>query len=108
MNNILFKRYCTIFISSLGNLSVIRTLRVLRALKTVSVVPGLRTIVDSLINSIIKMRDFLILTTFFLSVFALLGLQLYKGKLRQKCVWNVPTENLTNLEYKAYINNEGD
>ena len=54
------------------------------------------------------MKDFLILTTFFLSVFALLGLQLYKGKLRQKCVWNAPTTNLSDSEYKEYINDESN
>jgi hypothetical protein len=52
------------------------------------------------------MRDFLILTTFFLSVAALLGLQLYKGGLKKKCVWNAPHTNLTHIEFKEYINNE--
>lgn len=76
----------------LGNLSVLRTLRVLRALKTVAIVPGLKTIVDSLIQSVIRLRDVLILTSFVLSVFSLIGLQLYMGVLRRKCVRNGPSD----------------
>ena len=53
------------------------------------------------------MRDFLIISLFFLSVAALLGLQLYKGSLRKKCVWDAPHTNLTDIEFKEYINNEG-
>ena len=68
---------------------------------------GLKTIVESLINSFIKMRDFLIISLFYLSVSALLGLQLYNGSLRKKCVWNAPQTNLTDIEFKDYINNEG-
>ena len=59
-----------------------------------------------MIQSVIKLKDFIILTIFFLSVFALLGLQLYKGSLRRKCVWNT-LKNLTDIEYKNYINKKG-
>jgi voltage-gated sodium channel type II alpha len=34
------KRYATMLIKSLGNVSVLRTLRVLRALKSLAIVPG--------------------------------------------------------------------
>ena len=64
---------------------------------------GLKTIVDSLIQSVIRLRDVIILTSFILSVFALVGLQLYMGVLRRKCVWNGPN-NLTDIEYNQYIN----
>uniref|UniRef100_A0A4W5RHP2 Sodium channel protein n=1 Tax=Hucho hucho TaxID=62062 RepID=A0A4W5RHP2_9TELE len=60
--------------------------RVLRALKTISVIPGLKTIVGALIQSVKKLADVMILTVFCLSVFALIGLQLFMGILRQKCV----------------------
>lgn len=109
------------FSDSLGNLSVLRTLRVLRALKTVAIVPGilldnfnnidflnhkiqgLKTIVDSLIQSVVRLRDVMILTCFVLSIFALIGLQLYMGVLKRKCVWNT-SSNLTDIEYANYIN----
>ncbi|KAM6948357.1 sodium channel protein type 2 subunit alpha-like [Aplochiton taeniatus] len=77
--------YLTEFVD-LGNVSALRTFRVLRALKTISVIPGLKTIVGALIQSVKKLADVMILTVFCLSVFALIGLQLFMGILRQKCV----------------------
>nr|XP_020460191.1 sodium channel protein type 4 subunit alpha B-like [Monopterus albus] len=77
--------YVTEFVD-LGNVSALRTFRVLRALKTISVIPGLKTIVGALIQSVKKLADVMILTVFCLSVFALIGLQLFMGLLRQKCV----------------------
>uniref|UniRef100_A0A8D3CPJ9 Sodium channel protein n=1 Tax=Scophthalmus maximus TaxID=52904 RepID=A0A8D3CPJ9_SCOMX len=77
--------YITEFVD-LGNVSALRTFRVLRALKTISVIPGLKTIVGALIQSVKKLSDVMILTVFCLSVFALIGLQLFMGNLRHKCV----------------------
>ncbi|KAM6312162.1 sodium channel protein type 4 subunit alpha [Podargus strigoides] len=88
--------YITEFVD-LGNISALRTFRVLRALKTITVIPGLKTIVGALIQSVKKLSDVMILTVFCLSVFALIGLQLFMGNLRQKCVrW--PPLNDTLLE----------
>ncbi|XP_061544762.1 sodium channel, voltage gated, type VIII, alpha subunit b isoform X5 [Phycodurus eques] len=86
--------YITEFVD-LGNVSALRTFRVLRALKTISVIPGLKTIVGALIQSVKKLSDVMILTVFCLSVFALIGLQLFMGNLRQKCVfWPIDTSNM--------------
>ncbi|XP_004708736.1 sodium channel protein type 10 subunit alpha [Echinops telfairi] len=76
-------------------ISGLRTFRVLRALKTVSVIPGLKVIVGALIHSVKKLADVTILTIFFLSVFALMGLQLFKGNLKNKCVKNCMLLNQT-------------
>ncbi|XP_038152899.1 sodium channel protein type 4 subunit alpha A-like [Cyprinodon tularosa] len=82
--------YVTEFVD-LGNVSALRTFRVLRALKTITVIPGLKTIVGALIQSVKKMGDVMVLTVFALAVFALVGLQLFMGNLRQKCVrWPIP------------------
>uniref|UniRef100_A0A3Q1FTH0 Sodium channel protein n=1 Tax=Acanthochromis polyacanthus TaxID=80966 RepID=A0A3Q1FTH0_9TELE len=87
--------YLTEFVD-LGNVSALRTFRVLRALKTITVIPGLKTIVGALIQSVKKLADVMILTVFCLSVFALIGLQLFMGNLRQKCVLIPPSlRNLT-------------
>ncbi|XP_034442105.1 sodium channel, voltage gated, type VIII, alpha subunit b isoform X6 [Hippoglossus hippoglossus] len=77
--------YITEFVN-LGNVSALRTFRVLRALKTISVIPGLKTIVGALVQSVKKLSDVMILTVFCLGVFALIGLQLFMGNLRNKCV----------------------
>ncbi|XP_033472200.1 sodium channel protein type 2 subunit alpha isoform X2 [Epinephelus lanceolatus] len=83
--SVILMAYITEFVN-LGNVSALRTFRVLRALKTISVIPGLKTIVGALIQSVKKLSDVMILTVFCLSVFALIGLQLFMGNLRQKCV----------------------
>uniref|UniRef100_A0ACB8ETN5 Sodium channel protein type 4 subunit alpha n=1 Tax=Sphaerodactylus townsendi TaxID=933632 RepID=A0ACB8ETN5_9SAUR len=88
--SVIVMAYVTEFVD-LGNISALRTFRVLRALKTITVIPGLKTIVGALIQSVKKLADVMILTVFCLAVFALIGLQLFMGNLRQKCVrWPPP------------------
>uniref|UniRef100_A0A8C1VCQ3 Sodium channel protein n=1 Tax=Cyprinus carpio TaxID=7962 RepID=A0A8C1VCQ3_CYPCA len=94
-------KYVTEFVD-LGNVSALRTFRVLRALKTISVIPGLKTIVGALIQSVKKLADVMILTVFCLSVFALIGLQLFMGNLRQKCVRT--TTHCLNTTLPSYNN----
>ncbi|XP_053120394.1 sodium channel protein type 2 subunit alpha-like isoform X2 [Hemicordylus capensis] len=93
--------YVTEFVD-LGNVSALRTFRVLRALKTISVIPGLKTIVGALIQSVKKLSDVMILTVFCLSVFALIGLQLFMGNLRHKCV--LSPFNQSNTYFDQYFN----
>ncbi|KAJ8383482.1 hypothetical protein AAFF_G00219990 [Aldrovandia affinis] len=117
--------YITEFVD-LGNVSALRTFRVLRALKTITVIPGLKTIVGALIQSVKKMVNVMILTVFALAVFALIGLQLFMGNLRQKCVrWPIPDNDFNStislndtvafnttvngtstFDFNEYINNE--
>ncbi|XP_017326338.1 sodium channel, voltage-gated, type I-like, alpha isoform X3 [Ictalurus punctatus] len=78
--------YVTEFAKGLGNVSALRSFRVVRALKTISVIPGLKTIVSALFQSVKRLSDVMILTVFCLSVFALIGLQLFMGNLRNKCI----------------------
>ena len=61
--------------STLHSFSALRTFRVFRALKSVAVIPGLKTIVSAIVYSVKNLRDVIILTLFALAVFALLGLQ---------------------------------
>ncbi|XP_072523162.1 sodium channel protein type 4 subunit alpha A isoform X2 [Salminus brasiliensis] len=113
--------YITEFVD-LGNVSALRTFRVLRALKTITVIPGLKTIVGALIQSVKKMVDVMILTVFALAVFALIGLQLFMGNLRHKCIlWPISNSTMdeytstaayndtfanSTFDFKAYIENE--
>ncbi|XP_036063526.1 sodium channel protein type 8 subunit alpha [Onychomys torridus] len=110
--SVIMMAYVTEFVD-LGNVSALRTFRVLRALKTISVIPGLKTIVGALIQSVKKLSDVMILTVFCLSVFALIGLQLFMGNLRNKCVvWPINfnesyLENGTRgFDWEEYINNK--
>uniref|UniRef100_A0A4W6BPG8 Sodium channel protein n=1 Tax=Lates calcarifer TaxID=8187 RepID=A0A4W6BPG8_LATCA len=116
--SVILMAYVTEFVD-LGNVSALRTFRVLRALKTISVIPGLKTIVGALIQSVKKLSDVMILTVFCLSVFALIGLQLFMGNLRQKCV-RLPvasnatdSSNITNtttnsFNWTEYISDENN
>lgn len=62
-----------------------------------------------MIESVKNLRDVIILTLFSLSVFALLGLQIYMGVLTQKCIRNFPDDgsfgNLTDENYEAFVSN---
>uniref|UniRef100_A0A8D0S5S3 Sodium channel protein n=1 Tax=Sus scrofa TaxID=9823 RepID=A0A8D0S5S3_PIG len=98
--SVIMMAYLTEFVD-LGNISALRTFRVLRALKTITVIPGLKTIVGALIQSVKKLSDVMILTVFCLSVFALVGLQLFMGNLRQKCVRWPPPFNDTNTTWSG-------
>uniref|UniRef100_A0A3B3VJI7 Sodium channel protein n=1 Tax=Poecilia latipinna TaxID=48699 RepID=A0A3B3VJI7_9TELE len=113
--------YITEFVD-LGNVSALRTFRVLRALKTITVIPGLKTIVGALIQSVKKMGDVMVLTVFALAVFALVGLQLFMGNLRHKCVrWPILMNEVFNatmavnesmysnssFDFAEYIENPG-
>uniref|UniRef100_A0ACB8G0H8 Sodium channel protein type 2 subunit alpha n=1 Tax=Sphaerodactylus townsendi TaxID=933632 RepID=A0ACB8G0H8_9SAUR len=95
--------YVTEFVN-LGNVSALRTFRVLRALKTISVIPGLKTIVGALIQSVKKLSDVMILTVFCLSVFALIGLQLFMGNLRHKCLIWPPDNSTFQINITSYFN----
>uniref|UniRef100_A0A670JE73 Sodium channel protein n=1 Tax=Podarcis muralis TaxID=64176 RepID=A0A670JE73_PODMU len=96
--------YVTEFVN-LGNVSALRTFRVLRALKTISVIPGLKTIVGALIQSVKKLSDVMILTVFCLSVFALIGLQLFMGNLRHKCLIWPPDNSTFEINITSYFDN---
>lgn len=79
---------------------------------------GLKTIVGALIQSVKKLSDVMILTVFCLSVFALIGLQLFMGNLKNKCLlwpsknsttfekYVAPYINGTEFDWTAYIENE--
>ncbi|KAK2914959.1 hypothetical protein Q8A73_005553 [Channa argus] len=181
--------YITEFVN-LGNVSALRTFRVLRALKTISVIPGRRSFSHrgvpfwssmvvliynrvcgpweclgaenvqgspsiennfchssylikgwglwaralerlprlerifpgwgalawaTILGSVKKLSDVMILTVFCLSVFALIGLQLFMGNLRNKCViWpiNMTEQYLANgsrgFDWRGYIMNDSN
>ncbi|XP_059059664.1 sodium channel protein 60E-like isoform X2 [Achroia grisella] len=89
-----------------GNLAGLRTFRVLRALKTVSIMPGLKTIINALLHSFKQLAEVMTLTIFCLMVFALFALQVYMGELRNKCVKNFvgePGENFTDEIWLQWI-----
>ena len=57
--------------------------------------------VNTLLRSLKLLSDVLVLFLFFLGVMALIGLQLFSGELRNKCVLNVPDNTSMSLQERA-------
>lgn len=58
--------------------------------------------VNTLLRSLKLLSDVLVLFLFFLAVMALIGLQLFSGELRNKCVLSIPIANVSfNLQERA-------
>lgn len=64
----------------------------------------MKTIVGAVIDSVKNLKDVVVLTLFSLSVFSLLGLQIYMGILTQKCILNGPG-NMSDLEWYDWCSN---
>ncbi|ODN01760.1 Sodium channel protein 60E, partial [Orchesella cincta] len=73
-------------ISNVGKLEFLRIFKVLRAVKTISILPGLRKIVNALINSAVQLCEVMCLTLFVVMIFALIGMEFFHGRFRNKCV----------------------
>lgn len=61
--------------------------------------------VDTLMKSMKMMTDVLILTIFFIAVFALIGLQLFMGEFHNRCVKNTTVDGRP-VYYKTEYNFE--
>jgi hypothetical protein len=66
---------------------------------------GLKAMVNTLMKSIKMLSDVMILTVFFIGVFALIGLQLFKGTLRNKCV-KLMAPDASDKAWNDHVNNE--
>eukprot|EP00759_Apiculatamorpha_spiralis_P046998 PhF_6_TR42976/c0_g2_i1/m.65456 len=82
------------------NLSSIRMVRVMRPLRTISRIAGLKLIVSAVFKSFSLIVDVALLLIFLLLMFAVLGLQIYNGVMRNHCV--VPP----NKTYSGITRNE--
>jgi len=83
--------YFSIFASGSSiNLSVLRSFRVLRPLRTISSIEGLKLLVTALLSALPLLRDTIIILLFFFLIFAIGGVQLLQGYLKRRCV-NIET-----------------
>jgi len=67
------------YVPSIPNVSVLRTFRVLRPLKSISTNPGLQSLVISILNSIPQLVGVLVLLFFVFCLFGIAGLQMFAG-----------------------------
>ena len=68
------------------DISPLRSFRVLRPLRTISGIEGLRLIVSAILASMPLLRDTIIVLLFFFIIFAIAGLQLFSGVLKRRCI----------------------
>ncbi|XP_069690804.1 sodium channel protein PaFPC1-like isoform X2 [Periplaneta americana] len=89
------------------DLDAIRLLKILRSLK---VIKGTKLTVYALFESLMKLSTVVILFVISLAVCAVLGLQLYMGRLTQKCMKNFPRDghsgNLMNESWFEFYSNK--
>ncbi len=67
---------------------------------------GLKMMVNTLLASMKMLWDVLILTMFFICIFALVGMQVFVGVLRNKCAEPVP-KNLQ-ISHRDYASNPSE
>uniref|UniRef100_A0A7S2F8U8 Calmodulin n=1 Tax=Florenciella parvula TaxID=236787 RepID=A0A7S2F8U8_9STRA len=72
-------------IPGMPNMSVLRTFRVLRPLKSVQKFPGLKRIITGLFDSAPRLAGVVMLLTFFLIFFSIMALQSFSGVLNRRC-----------------------
>uniref|UniRef100_A0A8C1Z1L8 Calcium voltage-gated channel subunit alpha1 I n=1 Tax=Cyprinus carpio TaxID=7962 RepID=A0A8C1Z1L8_CYPCA len=68
------------------NLTAIRTVRVLRPLKAINRVPSMRILVSLLLDTLPMLGNVLLLCFFVFFIFGIIGVQLWAGLLRNRCV----------------------
>ena len=76
------------------SLSAIRTIRVLRPLRAINRVPSMRILVMLLLDTLPMLGNVLLLCFFVFFIFGIVGVQLWKGLLRNRCFlqWNSTIE----------------
>uniref|UniRef100_A0A3P8SVC0 EF-hand domain-containing protein n=1 Tax=Amphiprion percula TaxID=161767 RepID=A0A3P8SVC0_AMPPE len=106
---------CVTTFVDLAKFSVLITIP--RVLKIFTIIPGGCKTVEALLQLVKRLADVIILMAFCLSILAMIGLQLFMGNLRQKCIiWPPPLmENITagyhdnmtwsgDFDFHSYIN----
>ncbi|XP_052038578.1 sodium channel protein type 7 subunit alpha [Apodemus sylvaticus] len=82
--------------SPLSSLLMLKTVRTLRILKIIPLNHGLQSIVGTLVHCLKKLFGAIALALFSLTVFSLLGMGLFMGNLKHKCLrWPQDNENDT-------------
>ena len=72
----------------LSKYPAVKTVVVIRVLQFLNAIPGIKNLTRGMVYSVLNWRDVVIITLFYLAMFALLGLQLYMGVLTRICIVN--------------------
>lgn len=86
-------------LTSFGNYTFIRCFRALRPLRAVTKIESLKLIVEALVRSLPMLVDVAILAAFYMSIFGIGCLELFKGKFGYRC--GTPDFRNAYTEYSA-------
>ena len=75
-----------VFLFPDANTSIFRTMRVLRPLRSIGMMPGVRLLIDALIASLPGLSAVMVLIAFMYAIFGVLAVQLFGGTLDNHCV----------------------
>lgn len=68
-----------------ASLSALRAFRLLRPLKLLTSIPSLKMLFGTLISSVKSLGNILGLAVFFFTIFSILGVSLWQGKIHYRC-----------------------
>ncbi|XP_037087446.1 LOW QUALITY PROTEIN: voltage-dependent calcium channel type D subunit alpha-1-like [Pollicipes pollicipes] len=74
------------------DVKALRAFRVLRPLRLVSGVPSLQVVLNSILRAMVPLLHIALLVIFVIIIYAIIGLELFKGKLHNTCFHNVSGE----------------
>lgn len=74
------------FASSADGLGFLRTFRILRPLRTLNRFPEMKSLIATMLNSLVKLGSLGLLLMFFFVGFGILGVQLFQGTTHGKCM----------------------
>lgn len=82
------------------NLKSLRNMRLLRPLRSINAVPSMKRLVSTLLLSLPQIGYLVLFQLFFITVFAILGMQLFQRDLYYRCrLTDEPINNFTSWPY---------
>ena len=72
-------------IPSMKSVSSMRTFRLMRPLRTLTTMPSMKILISTLLASVAQLGSVMVLALFFFTIFAILGVSLWSGKIYQRC-----------------------
>lgn len=82
-----------------SSLSTLRIVRILRPLRTISMFPSLRLLIETMLKSLPLLANVVVFVLMFFCIFGIIGVQFFSGKLQNRCYdilpANAPCESYT-------------
>ncbi|KAL0102109.1 hypothetical protein PUN28_018567 [Cardiocondyla obscurior] len=82
----------TIFMQEGFDVKALRAFRVLRPLRLVSGVPSLQVVLNSILRAMVPLLHIALLVLFVIIIYAIIGLELFSGKMHKTCRHNITEE----------------